>query len=398
MKVISVINAFPENSITIGRFKYLVNNPEFDYRVFCWDSNKYSWAFWGKQFSRQQQKKVMVSGASKLMSYKIVFELFNIISFILRKPVLFSKHYSYFRGKGIKKYIHAIFDDYKILDFTPDIIHFEFGTLGAKKIYLKEIVNCKAVVSFRGFDLNYYRLNDEAFYSKVWQQADAFHFLGEDLLKRAIKRGYKNTGNYYLIPPAIDTAFFKKELLETSASQAMVIISVGRLVWKKAIDFGLLAFKRFLDLGGDGTYHIIGTGPSYEQIQFTAFELGIEDKVILHGKLTPENTKTLLGASDVFLHPAVSEGFGNAVIEAQAMELPVVCTNADGLGENVEDGKTGFVVDKWDYNSMGDKLFDLFNDKEERKQMGINGRKRVVEKFKEEDQVKKFEDLYKSLK
>jgi colanic acid/amylovoran biosynthesis glycosyltransferase len=40
----------------------------------------------------------------------------------------------------------------------------------------------------------------------------------------------------------------------------------------------------------------------------------------------------------------VSEGFCVSAIEAQAMGLPVVCSDADGLGENVVDGETGFVV------------------------------------------------------
>lgn len=398
MKVLSVTNAFPEDSITIGRFQHLVDRQDIDYNVFCWSSSKKSWAFWGSRFTAQQRKKVIVSGLSNLFSYKVIFEGFNILRAIITKPSLFKKHYSYFNGKGIKKYISALFDDYKILSLSPDILHFEFGTIGAKKIYLKDILNCKIVVSFRGYDLNYYKLDNPTFYHEVWRKADRFHFLGTDLLKRGVRRGYKESNNYYLIPPAIDTELFNRSTPRTdNATNALTVISVSRLVWKKAIDQGLLAFKRFLDLGGDGTYHIVGTGPAFEAIQFTAYELGIENKVIMHGKVKPADTKKLLERADVFLHPSISEGFCNAVIEAQAMELPVICSDSDGLPENVDDGTTGYVVKKWDYNTMGDKLFMLFNDAENRKQMGKNGRQRVINKFRIEDQVLRFEELYKSL-
>ena len=63
-----------------------------------------------------------------------------------------------------------------------------------------------------------------------------------------------------------------------------------------------------------------------------------------------------LRAADVLLHPAVSEGFGNAVMEAQAVEVPVVCTDADGLRENVVDGVTGLVVPRRDASALAAAL------------------------------------------
>ena len=58
--------------------------------------------------------------------------------------------------------------------------------------------------------------------------------------------------------------------------------------------------------------------------------------------------RDLLAWADVLVHPSLTEAFGVAVAEAQAMGLPVVCSDAGGLPENVDHGVTGFVVPRRD--------------------------------------------------
>ena len=69
-----------------------------------------------------------------------------------------------------------------------------------------------------------------------------------------------------------------------------------------------------------------------------------------------EEVRDLLAWADVLVHPSLTEAFGVAVIEAQAMGLPVVCSDAGGLPENVEHGVTGFVVPRRDAAAMADRL------------------------------------------
>ena len=76
------------------------------------------------------------------------------------------------------------------------------------------------------------------------------------------------------------------------------------------------------------------------------------------------------------------------------MELPVVCTDADGLAENVEDGVTGFVVPRGDPRALADKVEILARDPAHRRRMGASGRRRVLEKFRLEDQIRRFEQFY----
>ena len=98
--------------------------------------------------------------------------------------------------------------------------------------------------------------------------------------------------------------------------------------------------------------------------------------------------------ADVLVHAAVSEGFVNAVLEAQAMAVPVVCTDADGLGDNVVDGVTGFVVARRDPTAMAERVAALAGDGERRRAMGAAGRERVVRHFRVEDQADAWVSFY----
>ena len=96
----------------------------------------------------------------------------------------------------------------------------------------------------------------------------------------------------------------------------------------------------------------------------------------------------------MFLHAAVSEGFCNAVLEAQAMKLPVVCSDADGLPENVADGETGFVVPRRDPQALAQKLALLANNPALRQRMGEAGRRRVLKHFQIGEQIGRFSRFY----
>lgn len=283
-----------------------------------------------------------------------------------------------------------------VFSVMPDIIHFEFGTLAKNLALLKPLTKAKILVSFRGYDINYVGLNEAAFYKEVWEYADGLHFLGQDLRNRAIKRGYKGNKIECIIPPAVDISFFmpgrKMENVEK-----LIITSVGRLVWKKGYEFGILAASLLKKKGVPFEYRIIGAGPQLQAFQFTISELGLDNEVHLYGEKTAHEVKEYLEQSNVFLHPAISEGFCNAVIEAQAMALPVLCTDADGLKENIKDAVTGFVVPKWDAEAIAEKLDWFWKHPEKIISFGQAGRQRAQQYFGLSDQVSSFLHFYRQI-
>ena len=115
------------------------------------------------------------------------------------------------------------------------------------------------------------------------------------------------------------------------------------------------------------------------------------------GAQSRSEVKKGMGWADVCVHSAVSEGFCNAVMEAQAMALPVVCTDADGLSENVADEITGFVVPRREPRPLAERLFLLARQPELRQKMGREGRKRVLADFRLEKQIAEFDRLFRQV-
>lgn len=287
--------------------------------------------------------------------------------------------------------------DARLIALQPDILHFEFGSLSVGRTYLKELLGCRLTASFRGYDLNYVGLDVPGYYDELWQTADALHFLGDDLWQRALRRGCPPDMPHALIPPAIDTAYFdpaQESARPVDPDGPLRVLSVGRLAWKKGHEYSLQAMALLQAQGIPATLRIIGDGPYAEPLAFARYELGLQDGVTFLGGQPREIVRREMAMADVLLHAAVSEGFCNAVIEAQAMQLPVVTSDADGLPANVRDGETGFVVPRRDAAALAGRLALLAEDPELRHRMGMAGRERVVHCFRIEDQIVAFDHFY----
>lgn len=295
--------------------------------------------------------------------------------------------------------LRRFYVDASIVARNPSIVHFEFGSLAADRTHLRELLGCRLVVSFRGFDLNYVGLENPSFYETVWKEIDVLHLLGRDVWSRALNRGCPSDKPHALIPPAIDAVFFSpgKRVYEPSVgseARPFRILSVGRLHWAKGYEYALQAVRGLIDRNVRCEYHIVGDGVYAGAVAFARHQLGLHATVELLGPRSPEEVKREYLWADAFLHPAVSEGFSNAVIEAQAMGLPVVCTDAGGLPENVANGETGYVVPRRDPDSLTEKLALLAHDVNLRRRMGIAGRERVMERFPIDRQLEAFAALY----
>jgi colanic acid/amylovoran biosynthesis glycosyltransferase len=258
-----------------------------------------------------------------------------------------------------------------------------------------DVARCPTVVSFRGYDLNYTGLDQPGYFDDVWERADAIHCLGEDLWQRAQRRGCPPDKRRALIAPAVDTARFAPRDDERREGP-LVILTVARLHWKKGHVYGLQAVRALVDAGVDLEYRIVGTGPHGEAVRAAVHDLGLTGHVRLLGAVPHDGVRAEMRSADVLLHPAVSEGFGNAVMEAQAAGLPVVCTDADGLRENVLDGETGFAVGRRDPAALAAAITRL-TDPELRARMGAAGRRHVTESFDPDRQVDAFVALYEEL-
>jgi len=314
--------------------------------------------------------------------------------------------WQYFPGlrddPDLKARLHPAKDfERTIAELEPALVHFGYGTLALGRMRAVKLAGAQAVVSFRGYDVNYHGLEDPACYEEVWTGADMLHFVGNDTWQRAQRRGCPAGAPHIVITDAVDVARFEPPRrtpdVAGTAGRPLRIVSVGRLHWKKGHEFGLAAIRALVDSGVEVRYRIIGEGPHREATLFAIHDLGLSDHVELSGAQPAATVREQLAEADVFLHPAVSEGFCVSAIEAQAMGLPVVCSDADGLSENVVDGETGFVVTRRDADLLAQRLATLAHDGELRLRLGDAARRRATTAFDATQQLDSFERLYREL-
>lgn len=400
MRIVLIVPSFPKLSETFIVSKFLgLLKRGWDVRVVCGVSQAAEW----KQFPELEQcpethARVKVGWLHRPRWLAGLLLPVAVLSCLGRNPCGTSRYLlSGVRRFGLTEVLRRFYLDAEIVALAPDLIHFEFGALAVGRMHLKELLRCKVIASFRGYDLNLSGLEKRGCFCEVWEQADALHFLGEALWQQAQRRGCPRAKMRALIPPAIDPTNFAPELhgqTEASSDRPLRIVSVGRLTWEKGYEYAMEAIRLLTGKGVRVELRIIGSGGMLESLAFARHQLGVESSIQFLGARTRAQVRQEMLAADVFLCASVSEGFGNAVIEAQGLALPVVCSDAGGLPENVSDGETGFVVPRRDAQSMAEKLAELARDPALRRRMGAAGRLRVVERFQLDDQMRAFDGLY----
>ena len=112
---------------------------------------------------------------------------------------------------------------------------------------------------------------------------------------------------------------------------------------------------------------LVGDGPDYDLYQETIKKYGIEDKVIMTGKVEWEKVPLYYHLSDIFLTASHTETQGLTVIEAMASGSVPVCVNDESFQTMVVDGLTGMLFE--DKKGCKKIITDLYNDREKLKNM-----------------------------
>ena len=128
------------------------------------------------------------------------------------------------------------------------------------------------------------------------------------------------------------------EGLERKPHAGFVVMTVARLEKVKGIEFLIRAVKDFQLL-------IIGDGSERKNLENLVKKLNLKERVNFLGEIPNEKIPEYLAAADCFVLPSLKEGFGIAILEAQAAGVPVIATRVGGILDLVEDQKTGILVE-----------------------------------------------------
>lgn len=174
----------------------------------------------------------------------------------------------------------------------------------------------------------------------------------------------------------------------------IVIGSVGRMnsdAHKRFSDL-IKAFSLLAQKNNKVKLVLVGDGLEKSNYENLVIQLGIQNQVVFAGY--QNEIDKYYSVFDVFCLVSAFEAFGLVLAEAMLHKLPVVATKVGGMQYIVDENETGFLVNKFDVESIFEKLNILSNNNELRKEFGENGYKKALKNYTEERYVKNVEDLY----
>ena len=155
-------------------------------------------------------------------------------------------------------------------------------------------------------------------------------------------------------------------------ADARTVGVVASLIPRKGHRFLLEALKNLEKSIGPVHALFAGEGELEAELRAQVREMGLAERVHFLG--FRRDVPNVVCAMDAFVLPSLKEGLSIAVMEAMALEKPVICSAIAGLPEVVRDGQTGFLVPPGDSAALQNALERLFADENLRQQLGHNAR------------------------
>ena len=327
-----------------------------------------------------------------------VFKMLGVFLGLLRYLKSVSKYIKLEKSEGtsVRRLLEKLYINATLIKLRTDWLHFGFATMALERELVAKAIGAQLAVSLRGYDIGVYPLKHANCYTKLWKYVDKLHVISDDLYKKALKHGLSPKTAYQKITPAINTELFSGDnMINTTQTDELIILTIGRLHWKKGFVDTLEALSLLKKRHIKFKYRIIGEGNEYERIAYAVHQLGLKKECVFLGKMEHQQVKEELLKANLYLQYSIQEGFCNAVLEAQALGKLCVVSDAEGLAENVLDQQTGWVVPKGQPELLADKIMEVLQlDEQTKKSIQQKAMERTQNKFTLKQQKEKFNAFY----
>jgi len=191
----------------------------------------------------------------------------------------------------------------------------------------------------------------------------------------------------HIVHCGVDPNIFSASPKPQRKDTEFTIVGVAQLVPRKGFHVLIEACHHLASRGTPFICHIFGEGEERSRLEALIERYNLDEQVLMPGRIHQEELRRLLNQADVFALPCIRDKSGDqdgipvVLMEAMAMELPVVSTRISGIPELIEHGRNGLLTEPDDASAMADALQLLKNDPELRLQLGKAGRETVIEEF-----------------
>lgn len=209
----------------------------------------------------------------------------------------------------------------------------------------------------------------------------------------AIKNYFEEIGleNIEIIPNGIDLGKF--ENLERRPRKEFTILTLARLEKVKGIEYLIEAISNLQPRISNLICLIIGDGSERKNLENLVKKLSLKKEIKFLGGVPYEKIPEYLMRGDCLVLPSLQEGFGIAILEAQAAGLPVIGTRIGGILDVIEDRKTGILVESKNSRAIAEAIYEIYS-RPKLVQNLIKNAKINLKKYNWQDIVEKIFKIY----
>jgi glycosyltransferase involved in cell wall biosynthesis len=225
--------------------------------------------------------------------------------------------------------------------------------------------------------------------------------VSDDLREECIDSGV-SARRCLLVENGIDLAEYTRQRVVSLAKQELgieparlVIGAAGRLSAEKGFDLLIQAVDRLIRSGLDVELLIVGEGEQRPQLEALIEQLGQGDRIRLVGYQF--DLRPYYEAMDLFALSSLREGLPNVVLEAMALEVPVVATRVAGIPRLIDHDLNGWLVPPTDLNRLTESLAQLLANPSRRARLAVAGRETVQARYSFEVRMRKIQAIYDEL-
>ena len=211
----------------------------------------------------------------------------------------------------------------------------------------------------------------------------------------APKRGFVV---YYGLPPVRFAQKYNKKEIYAEFSldeKCRLVANIARLSAQKGQRYLIEAAAMVIQENKSVKFFFVGEGELEAELKELIRRRALEDYFIFTGYRG--DIPRLLSAFEILVMPSLFEGLCFAVIEAQAMGVPVIAARVGGMRRSVSDGITGILVPPSDAAALAKAILRMLGHPREAQAMGLAGKRYFTELFTQERMVNNTVAIYKSL-
>jgi glycosyltransferase involved in cell wall biosynthesis len=272
--------------------------------------------------------------------------------------------------------------------------HAVVSTLVARWLGKKNIIKLACAGTFGDLEV-FSHLRHAKWGLKVLQMADALIAVSHEIRAELLAHGF-DPDKIHLIPNGVDVQEFQRSRPFSDNPRRRFIL-LGRRTPQKGIDTALQAVKILADKGLAGGLEINFYGWDYAEWDYRQMARDLKVEAYVSFLPFEDNVLEVYQGAYCLLLPSVGEGLSNVLLEAMALEMPVIASRVSGTVEVVDHEKNGLLIPPGSPEALAGAMGLVITKPELAFALGRQARRKVQEYYSLDAVAQKYSELYSRL-